>query len=177
MRDKFTALMDGLSEAVENAAPDTKEHIYYISTVWEETAKAAAATEIRLVGQIVDDYDPRGNSPLNTVVNESRDKLESMMKLNLAACVDDPEEGGFPNNFIERIRYLASEDNEDVLTDEMIEEIRAYSQQPPLTNDFRIPKGISVLDEQLSSLTLRDFSRRLQQGYDRAPTLSLVPAS
>ncbi len=174
MRDMFTEMMEGLSDSVANAAPDTKEHILYISRVWEDTAKAAAATEIRLVGQLVDGYDPRGNTPLNTVVNESRDKLETMMKMILSACVDDPGEGGFPNNFIEKIRYLASEENEDVLTPEMIEEIRAYNDQPPLTNDFRIPKGISVLDEQLASLTLRDFSRRLQQGYDRAPTLALV---
>ena len=175
MRDMFTEMMEGLSDSVANAAPDTKEHILYISRVWEETARAAAAMEVRIVGEHIDDYDPRGNTPLNTVVNESRDKLETMMKMILAACVDDPGEGGFPSNFIEKIRYLASEENEDVLTPEMIEEIKAYNEQPPLTNDFRIPKGISVLDEQLASLTVRDFSRRLQQGYDRAPSLALVP--
>lgn len=177
MQDKFSEMVEGLSQAVASAAPDTKEHLLYITTVWEETARAAAAMEVRIMEQHVDGYDPRGNTPLNTVVNESRDKLETMMKLILSACVDDPGEGGFPNNFIEKIRYLASEDNEDVLTPEMIEEIRAYNDQPPLTTDFRIPKGISVLDEQLASLTLRDFSRRLQQGYDRAPALSLVPSA
>lgn len=177
MRDVFTEMMNGFSEAVANAAPDTKEHILYISRVWDETVRAAAAMEARVVGRFVDDYHPNADTPMNAVVNESRDKLETMMKMILASCVDDPEDGGFPNNFLEKIRYLASDENDEVLTPEMIEEIRAYNAEAPLRQDFRIPMGISVLDEQLTSLTLRDFSRRLEQGYDRAPSLALVPAS
>lgn len=63
MRDMFTEMMEGLSDAVANAAPDTKEHILYISRVWEETARAAAAMEVRIVGQYVDNYDPAATPP------------------------------------------------------------------------------------------------------------------
>ncbi|MCB1840642.1 MAG: hypothetical protein KDI61_10330 [Alphaproteobacteria bacterium] len=175
MTDKFFEKMIEISEAVSQASPEIKDHILYIGRIWENVLKNARTTEARLLGQYVEDYDPAGSTPLNQMVQGTRTKLESLMMWTLSSCVLNDEQGNFPQNFLEEVRDIVSEENEEVLTPEMIEHIRAFNNPATPKKDHRIDEGVSVLEEQLNFLIIRDFSRRLEESYNKPPSLALVP--
>lgn len=180
MIDNFFNKMNDLSDAVRNASPEAKEHIAFLDGAWDNAVMETRRAESRLISQYIDGYDPNGNSPLNVLLRENKDKMKSQVMWMIAASLKEAPHS-FPYNFLEELRSIASAgaegDERSISPEEMAAHVKAFHENPQKKGDFTIDEGISILEEQSTVILVRSLSRRLDKAYDMStPGLTLVSA-
>ena len=162
------------SDAVRNASDTEQKWLLFFHRTMDETMDHIERVQTSLVGQYIPDYTPDDDTALNYVLSEGISKLRDQILFIAVSCLEPSEDEQFPDNFFTSIRDIASDVGDETLSAEGVEEIRRLHELPSEGMSMAIPQGASDIEEQLNSLLIRDFSRRMDREVDKKPALAAV---
>ena len=165
------------SDAVRNASPTEKEWLLFIHNTLDETMEHIERVQTSLIGQHIPDYNNDDDTALNFVLSEAKGKVSDQFLYMAVAFLKPNEDESFPYNFFTSIRDIASDVGDESLSADDVEDVKQLNELPSEGMSTVIPQGAANIEEQLSSLLAKDFSRRLDDAMDKKPGLAVVELS
>jgi len=172
-RRDIAAEIQAMLESIEYASDQTKQVISDIQDIYEETCEYMQDAEESFVQQFVPDYDINGETALNDLMRASEEKSRFWLISSAIMSATDEEEGGFPEKFADMIKDVAQPPNRDMPQD-ISERAQEFNRKTTAEISLTIDKGVSFIRNEVASLRLRDFSRRIEEYLDRDQKPSLV---
>ena len=169
----IAAEIQAMLESIEYASDQTKQIVSDIQDIYEETCEYMQDAEERFITQFVPDYDVNGETALNDLMRASEEKSRFWLISSAIMSATGEEEGEFPENFADLIKSVAEPADREMPQD-ISERAQEFNQKTTAEISLEIDKGVSFIRNEVASLRLRDFSRRIEEYLDRDQKPALV---
>lgn len=169
----IAAEIQAMLESIEHASDQTKQVISDIQDIYEETCAYMQDAEERFITQFVPDYDIDGETALNDLMRASEEKSRFWLISSAIMKATGDEKAEFPENFADMIKEAAQPPNREMPQD-ISERAQEFNRKTTQEISLTIDKGVSFIRNEVASLRIRDFSRRIEDYLDRDQKPTLV---
>ncbi|MGN7438578.1 MAG: hypothetical protein ACTHOO_08040 [Alcanivorax sp.] len=169
----IAAEIQAMLDSIEYAPEQTQQIISDIQEIYEETCDYMLSAEERFVQQFVPEYKVGGETALNDLIRASEEKSRFWLVSSAIFKATGDDSDGFPENFADMIKDAAIPPNRR-MPDDISERAQAFNKLTTDEISLTLDKGVSFIRNELASLRIRDFSRRLESYLDRDSKPGLV---